>query len=347
MSMQRPVFKPDDEIPSNVCREDQLESLPEECLSGDSDRPLRHVDEDGNVFHYSLSPMTYSVLLILIVELMERFSFYGIYYTLTMYLTGVYNDEWNANFKSVEAASYVSISTAVAYTTPFLGAILSDTWLGDYKSIVFGVVFLYLPGLVLVLLTTVPHLLGPEFNTRVLSIAVLVLWPMGTGVVKSVVNVFGARQFHPFLQSSLIESYFAAFYASINVGSLVGISIVPLLAQRHVTLAYAVPVAMLTSAVILFLSGTSRYVIAKPAHNLFQQQRKQVSDSSVSLATMFRISLLIVPFCMAYSQMPTVYILQGSVMERAFDGVVDAATINCVDTLSVLLVGRTVGRVGR
>lgn len=338
------TLKSSDDLPSNVCTTEQLVLLPQDCRSGESDRPLRHVDDKGTVYHYSLSPMKYSVWLILIVELMERFSYYGIYYTMTLYLTGVYDEKWNAGFSSVEAASYVSISTAVAYTAPFIGAVVSDSWLGDYRSIVFGVVCLYLPGLVLLTLTTVPHLLGSQFSSRVLSLSVLFLWPLGTGAVKSVVNVFGARQFHPFLQSSMIQSYYVNFYASINIGALTGIGIVPIIAQRYdPTAAYTIPVVMLSMAIVLFLIATPRFVISQPAHNLFQA--KTVSDSTnsgshnnIPLTTMFRISLLIVPFCMAYSQMPTVYVLQGTVMNRAF-GVIDAATINSVDTVSVLVFG--------
>ena len=82
----------DDELPTNVTTADQLANLPKECLSGVKDRPLRHVDEDGQVSHYSLSPMTYSVVFILMVELLERFCFYGVNYTQTAYLTGSYNE---------------------------------------------------------------------------------------------------------------------------------------------------------------------------------------------------------------------------------------------------------------
>jgi proton-dependent oligopeptide transporter, POT family len=338
-TMAYTTLKPEDELPSNISTVEQLECLPDDCRSGDPQRPLRHVDDKGMVYHYSLRPMSYSVLLVLVVELMERFSYYGIYYTMTMYLTGVYDEDWNAGFRSVEAASYVSISTAVAYTTPFIGAVIADSWLGDYKSILFGVLCLYLPGLVIIALTTVPHLLGSHFNTRLLSLAVLFLWPLGTGVVKSVVNVFGARQFHPFLQSSLIENYYVNFYASINIGALTGICFVPVLARTfNPTTAYTIPIITLSLAMVVFLLGTPRFIISKPAHSLFQTKSASGGSSKIPLTTMFRISLLIVPFCMAYSQMPTVYVLQGTVMDRAF-GFVDAATINSVDTISVLAFG--------
>jgi POT family proton-dependent oligopeptide transporter len=264
-----------------------------------------------------------------------------------MFLTGVYDDRWNAGFTSVDAASFVSISTAVAYTTPFMGAILADKYLGDYRSIIIGTTCLYLPGLFLVALTTIPGLLGETFNTMALSIAVLVLWPMGTGIVKSVVNVFGARQFHPILQSSLIESYYVNFYASINIGALTGASILPILAQRHLTIAYSVPFFMLLTGMILFLTGTPRYVIGKPKNDLFAKKWQPSSPSpstdNIPLTTTLRISLLIVPFCIAYNQMPTTFIVQGTVMSKAF-GFIDAATTNCLDTISVLVFGYIAGQ---
>lgn len=205
------------DLPTNVSDESQLANLPPECLASyttgislvgggneygssgsdttdDSDemikieRPLRHVDEMGNEYYYSLKPMQYSVIFILIVELFERFAFYGIYYTQTLFLTGAYNEDWNAGFTSVKAASFVSMSTMVAYTTPFIGAFVSDSLFGDYKSLMVGLLVFYIPGVSLILLTTIPNLLGDEFNETLLTFGFLFLWPLGTGIVKSIVN---------------------------------------------------------------------------------------------------------------------------------------------------------------
>jgi hypothetical protein len=35
---------------------------------------------------------------------------------------------------------YVSISIAIAYTSPFLGAFLADSFLGEYLTIIMGIV---------------------------------------------------------------------------------------------------------------------------------------------------------------------------------------------------------------
>ena len=153
--------------------------VPKECLSGDQDRPLMHVNASGRNSLYALQPMKYSVMFILIVELLERFSFYGYYYTLTLYLTGAYNDDWNAGFTSVKAASFVSLSTMVAYTTPFVGAILADAVWGDYKSILFGLLCFYVPGVSIMTLTSVPGFFGEQFNESLLILSLVVLWPLG------------------------------------------------------------------------------------------------------------------------------------------------------------------------
>ncbi|KAL3904580.1 MAG: hypothetical protein SGILL_010011, partial [Bacillariaceae sp.] len=292
--------------------------------------------------------MTYSVIFILLVELLERFSFYGINYTQTAFLTGQYNEDWNAGFNAIKASSYVSISTAVAYSMPFLGAFLADNVLGDYWSILVGDVFFYIPGLVLITLSTVPGLLGDEFPKKLLSIGLLFLWPMGTGIVKSIVNVFGAKQ------SALIESYYVNFYMCINIGALVGGVVVPLVAQYDVTLAYTYPLACLCIGILLFLLGTPRYVRHPPAGDMLsglsrkKRRKKHVVSSpvpdapTIPLFTIFRISSLIIPFNIAYSQMATTFIVQGTVMKKGF-GFIDASTMNNADAISVLFFGHVVG----
>ena len=336
----------DDDLPTNISTIKQLKHIPSACLSTNKSRPLRHVNEKGDVTTYALRPMFYSVIFILLIELLERFSFYGVQYTQTSFLTGVYDDEWNAGMTSVGASTYVSISTAVAYTMPFVGAILADSIFGDYWSILVGAIVLYIPGLVLITMSTVPGLLGETFNKQLLALGLLVLWPTGTGVVKSIVNVFGAKQFHPLLQSSLIESYYVNFYMCINIGALIGGIVVPIVAQYDITLAYSFPVAMLCIGVVLFVLGTSRYVRHKPSGDLFSKHKTKaanvVNTDDVGLQAVFRISILIIPFNIAYSQMATTFIVQGNVMSKAF-GFIDAASMNNADAISVLFFGYVIG----
>lgn len=159
--------------------------------------------------------------------------------------------------------------------------------------------------------------------------------------------MFGAKQFHPVLQSSLIESYYVKFYTVINVGALAGICIIPIVAQRSIVAAYSLPLCSLTAAGISFLLGTPRYIMKKPDSNkqrtalLCGGRKPSIGNyypKSTTLFEIFRISVLVVPFSVGYNQMPTTFIVQGSVMSKAF-GVIDVATMNSLDTISVLFFG--------
>jgi proton-dependent oligopeptide transporter, POT family len=377
-----------EDLPSNVSTVEQLRSIPETFQSHKHHEPLKHVDEDtGEVFTYALKPMSYAVLFILSVELLERFSYYGLVYTQTSYLTGVYDhshnndnndttddeqedDGWSAKMTAVGASSYVSVAIAMGYTAPFLGALLADSFIGDYWSIVVGCTCFYLPGLFLIVLTTIPHVLGSwedEFPTRLLALGLLVLWPIGTGIVKSVINVFGAKQFHPILQSRCIESYYVSFYMCINIGSLAGGLTIPIVAQHNITVAYLIPVVALSTGLLIFLTGTPRYCIAKPRGDLISTLCPSSSSSSsysspmttspgtmtmasattttttTSLWSVLQLCCLIIPFNIVYSQQATMFIVQGTVMRKAF-GFLDAPSMNNADSISVLVFGTLIGQ---
>jgi POT family proton-dependent oligopeptide transporter len=101
---------------------------------------------------------------------------------------------------------------------------------------------------------------------------------------------------------------------------------------------------MLSCGVLLFVMGTSRYVRTKPKGGILKKRTPIVPGMTegIGLDVIFRISSLVVPFNIAYSQMATTFIVQGTVMHKAF-GFVDAAMMNNADAVSVLLFGYLVG----
>lgn len=175
--------EPEKALPNNISNEEDLAFVPAEYINDeDPKRPLKFTDKDGSVYKFALKPLVYSVLFILLVECLERFTYYGINNTQTAFLTGVYDAHWNANMTATEAASMTSLSVAVAYSSPFLGAILADGLLGDFWNIVFGTSLLYIPGIILIALTTIPQLLGSTFNLHVLCAGLFVLISPGNGI---------------------------------------------------------------------------------------------------------------------------------------------------------------------
>lgn len=334
------------ELPGDVSTHEQLSDIPEEYLSSNPKRPLLHTDAQGNSYIYSLNPLYYSVFLILILELLERFSFYGLYMSQTNYLTGSYDENWNADMSSMEAASLVSLSTAVAYTVPFLGGLLADGYIGDYKTILLGTLAFYLPGLFLIASSTTPNwwLGKDEFNIKAYKMALLFFWPIGTGMVKSVVNVFGARQYHPVLQRSMIESFYVRFYMVINVGAVAGCIVIPVVARSSITVAYTIPFVLLLVAVAFFVLGSRRYVIVSAGNEAGDLQVNGGSAEALSekdqasFIDVAKICMLIVPFNIAYSQCPTTFMVQGAVM-KPYLGFIEAPNLDILDSVSVLVSG--------
>lgn len=353
------------ELPVNVNSEEQLALLPEKYLSDDPKRPLLLTTLTGKKYKYALRPVVYSVLAILIVECLERLTYYGIANTETEFLTGDYDPKWNANMSDANAVSYTSASVAIAYTAPFIGGIIADGFIGDYWGIILGVSVFYIPGLFLISLTTFPGLLGSTFNTAALSAGLLALMPIGTGFIKSIVNVFGAKQFHPLLQAAQIESYYVNFYVAINIGALVGGIIVPILAQRNLEVAYLVPLISMCIGLLVFLGYSKRFVKREPEKTaLFNTLKlvgkkttcKKFDDSKESkggnlsddvvdgvkrLLQIIPVCLLILPFNVVYSQMTTVFILQGQAMKAI--GVFDPSMMSNFDAISVLVTGVLTG----
>jgi dipeptide/tripeptide permease len=354
------------ELPTDVHKKEQLVYLPEKYLSGDPKRPLLVTDEvTGTQYKYALHPMFYSVVTILIIECLERLTYYGVQTTQTAFLLGTYNSEWNPGMTSVEATSYTSTSIALAYTSPFIGGIVADGFLGDFWSILVGVSCFYLPGLILISLTTFPYLLGETFPIGVLTAGMLALMPLGTGFIKSVVNVFGAKQYHPLLQAALVESYYVNFYVSINVGALVGGILIPILCQINMEAAYLVPVCSLGVGLIIFLAFSGRFVkrapektalfntikllgkgiLCKPFDKSKESNGGSMSDGFVDgvkrLIQVIPVACLVLPFNIVYAQITTVFILQGGAMRKM--GLLDASLMSNFDPISVLITGLLVG----
>ena len=224
----------------------------------------------------------------------------------------------------------------------------------------------YIPGLLLVSLTTFPNLLGPTFNTKVLSAGLLGLMPIGTGFIKSIVNVFGAKQFHP-LQSRQVESYYVNFYVAINIGALIGGILVPIIAQQSMEVAYLIPLISMSIGFAIFLAYSKRFVkrapqktalfntlklvgqraVCKPFNGSKQSNGGDLADQFVDgvkrLLSIAPVALLVLPFNIVYAQMTTVFIIQGEAMEKI--SVFDASMMSNFDSLSVLVTGIITGSI--
>jgi len=86
-------------------------------------------------------------------------------------------------------SAHYSPSAHFVASTKFHSAIILDTFIGNYWTIVIFLIFIYLPGLLLIALVAKPYLLGDTFPTKALYAAYFFFFPGGAGAIKACVSM--------------------------------------------------------------------------------------------------------------------------------------------------------------
>ena len=150
-------------------------------------------------------------------EMWERFSYYGMRAILLLFL--IDNVRGGMGLTEADGAAIYGIYTASVYLLSLPGGWIADNLLGQRKSILYGGIIIMLGHIILAFPS------GPGLFYAGLCVVVL-----GTGLLKpnisSIVGELypegGARK----------DAAFSIFYMGINIGSLLGISIVGYLGQK-------------------------------------------------------------------------------------------------------------------
>uniref|UniRef100_A0A3B4AAU5 Solute carrier family 15 member 1 n=1 Tax=Periophthalmus magnuspinnatus TaxID=409849 RepID=A0A3B4AAU5_9GOBI len=207
----------------------------------------------------------------------ERFSYYGMRAVLVLYFKYFLN--WNDDF----ATSIYHVFVALCYLTPILGAIVADSWLGKFKTIIY-LSIVYALGQIAMAISAVHDITDqnrdgtPDNMTFhvVLSMVGLFLIALGTGGIKPCVAAFGGDQFTN-EQENQRRTFFSVFYLCINGGSLLSTIITPILRAQQCgihtkmecyPLAFGVPAALMVVALVVFIVGSPMYFKAKPQGNI-------------------------------------------------------------------------------
>jgi POT family proton-dependent oligopeptide transporter len=165
-------------------------------------------------------------ILILAAEFGERFCYYGISSVFVLYMMEM------LDFGSSTINAVVNAFSFLSYTSVLLGGWIADRSWGRRMTIgIFGII--YLVGLVVLTVSASPagYANFPENPTwAIAGLGVgLLLISLGTGGIKSNVSPLMADQLGPEASDEAIERAFQYFYWSINLGSLFGMFIAPLL----------------------------------------------------------------------------------------------------------------------
>ncbi|XP_013116650.2 peptide transporter family 1 isoform X2 [Stomoxys calcitrans] len=199
-------------------------------------------------------------------EFCERFNYYGMRTILVLYLTSKlqYDDD--------TSTVLFHVFTMLVYLCPLVGAIVADSWLGKFRTILY-LSIVYAIGGVIMALGAIPLLKLPVQAVTILG---LVLIAIGTGGIKPCVSAFGGDQFRLPEQAKQLATFFSLFYFAINAGSMISTSVTPILREDvHCfgdndcfSLAFGVPAILMLLSVVIFVAGKRLYIMKPPAGNM-------------------------------------------------------------------------------
>lgn len=224
-----------------------------------------------------------SIFFIVINEFCERFSYYGMRAVLVLYFKNFL--KWDDDMSTAIYHTFV----ALCYLTPILGAIVADSWLGKFKTIVY-LSIVYAVGQVVMSVSSINDMTDGDRDGKpdvlevhiALSMVGLLLIALGTGGIKPCVAAFGGDQFEEH-QDKQRTRFFSIFYLSINAGSLLSTLITPILrgqecgihtTQKCYPLAFGVPAALMAVALVVFIVGSGMYKKNSPQGNIMLQVSK-------------------------------------------------------------------------
>ncbi|XVF41363.1 hypothetical protein PTKIN_Ptkin01aG0274400 [Pterospermum kingtungense] len=259
---------------SNNCKEVSIEkkmTKEEEVYTLDGT-----VDRHGRPAIRSKTGTWVSGILLLVNQGLATLAFFGVGVNLVLFLTRVLGQD------NADAANNVSKWTGTVYIFSLLGAFLSDSYWGRYKTCaIFQAVFVV--GLVLLSVSSSVFLLKPSgcgdeetpcgshstFHILFFYFAIYLV-ALGNGGYQPTIATFGADQFDeedPKEGHSKI-AFFSFFYLALNLGSLFSNTILGYFEDQGMwTLGFWASAGSAFLALVLFLIGTPRYRHFKPQGN--------------------------------------------------------------------------------
>ncbi len=248
-------------------------------------------------------------------EAAERFSFYGMKAVLAVYMAQylhLMDATPGTPMNEAAATENVHYFNFAVYITPFLGALLSDLFVGKYRTIVWlSIVYCMGHGAL--------ALMGTSGSASVWLILGLALISLGSGGIKPCVSAhvgdqFGAKNSH------LLPKIFNGFYFSINVGAFLSMLLTPWLLEWHGPhWAFGVPGVLMALATLVFWMGRHRFIhVPAGGRDFFREL-----THGGGLKTMLKILplyALIAVFWALFDQTGSTWIFQAMDMDRQFLG---------------------------
>lgn len=244
-------------------------------------------------------------------EAAERFSYYGMRAILIVFMTQYLTDSSGefAVMSEPEAQGYFHLFVSAVYFMPLFGALLADSLLGKYRTII--------------LLSSVyclGHFALALDDTRMGLLIGQGLIAIGAGGIKPCVSSHVGDQFGK-TNIHLLSKVFSWFYFAINLGAFAAMLIIPwLLHQFGSALAFGLPGVLMVVATLIFWLGRYRFVHIPPAGaHVFREIMSKEGINTI--AKLFSIYIFVAIFWALFEQTASSWVLQAQKMDRTILGV--------------------------
>ena len=247
---------------------------------------------------------------ILTTEATERFAFYGMSSILVVFMTkNLMGRSGQLDVMTDESAkAWFHYFTAAVYFMPLIGAIISDVWLGKFKTIIwFSMV--YCAGFAILAID----------HTRLGLTAGLALIAIASGTIKpclsaNVGDQFGASNRH------LIEKVYSWFYFSVNLGAAISMYLCPILLDKYCSaVGFGVPGVFMFIAMLSYWVGRYKLVHIPPAGKTNWRQMLD-KDGVRALLRLCPVFVFISMFFALFYQSESAWVLQAEKMNLRWLG---------------------------
>jgi POT family proton-dependent oligopeptide transporter len=261
-------------------------------------------------------------------EAAERFSFYGMRAILVVFMTQHLMDRSGALdlMSEEQAKGWYHLFVSAVYFTPLFGALISDTVLGKFRTII-----------TLSLVYCLGHFALALDDTR-LGLAIgLGLLAVGAGGIKPCVSAHVGDQFGRTNQH-LLPRVFGWFYFAINVGAFTSMIATPwLLERRGPRVAFGVPGLLMVLATLTFWAGRHKFVHIPPGGRRFVREVFRGPGLRV-LGRLCVLYLFVAMFWALFDQTASAWVLQAEHLDRmVFGHEILAAQIQAANPLLVMV----------
>lgn len=249
-------------------------------------------------------------------EVAERFSFYGMRTILVVFMTKylfLMDGAGGSPMSETEATARYHSFVAWVYFTPLLGALLSDIFLGKYRTII-------LLSIVYCLGHAALACMGYFGNSEHWLMAGLWLVIIGSGGIKPCVSAHVGDQFGR-RNSHLLSKIYNWFYCAINFGSFISTLMTPWLLKWHGPhWAFGIPGVLMALATVLFWMGRHRFVHV-PAGGMAFFREMCSRPGLIALGKLIPLYVFIAAFWALFDQTGSSWVFQAAQMDRTFLGV--------------------------